>query len=101
MRATGAIYGTTKSLSFASLRTVLVRTTLAFGSATSASGAAHSRFRLPFPLPLPAFTLSFAARFARASSRSSYFITFALPRTSDLVDRRTLASLLISDKNLF
>ena len=92
MRATGGIYGTTKSLSF---------TTLALGSATSASGAAHLRFWLSFPLPLLAFALSFAARFTRASSRSSYFITFALPKTSDLVNRRTLASLLILVKNLF
>jgi hypothetical protein len=38
---------------------------------------------------------SFAARAARATSMSSKLITFAFPSTSDLVDRRTLASLFI------
>jgi hypothetical protein len=61
-------------------------------------GAVLLRFRPPFPLPLSAEALSLVTRFARATSRSSHSITFALPRTRDLVDRRTLASLFISDR---
>ncbi len=59
------------------------------GSTSSASNAVPLRFRPRFPLPL---MTSFAARAARATSRSSKLITFAFPSTTDLVDRRTLAS---------
>jgi len=61
-------------------------------SCPSTSGAALLRFRPRFPLPL---ATSFAARAVRATSISSKLITFAFPSTTDLVDRRALASLFI------
>ena len=44
---------------------------------------------------------SFLARLARASLRSLKLITFAFPKIRDLVNRRTLASLLAFVKNAF
>jgi hypothetical protein len=77
----------------------LICTFLALGLGTFASGTFPLRLRPCFPVPLSSLATSFLTRFARASSSSSNPITFALPGMSTLVDRWTLASLLIVIKN--
>lgn len=64
------------------------------GPARAASTITLAVFRALFRAFLVAFSASFTARAMRALSRSSKLMTLAVPMTSDLVDRRVLASLL-------
>jgi hypothetical protein len=64
-------------------------------ASASVSSAGFLRGRPRFPLPLAAAASSFAARFTRASSRSSKLNTIPSPYFSiyNLANRRTLTSL--------
>jgi hypothetical protein len=76
----------------------IIRATSGYGSGSSspASSAALLRFRPYFPLPL---ITSFAAHVVRAALISSKLITFAFLSTTNLVNWRTWALLLILVKN--